>query len=97
MNSPNFANADRYLPLLMSTLQIFITVDIIILLIAAKLIFKDFRSFGKSVYWFMYTNIVSIITRKWDKDFQHSFKMEMFIVVIFLIGLLNFLLYRFIL
>jgi hypothetical protein len=81
----------------MSTLQIFITVDTFILLIAAKLIFKNFKSFGKSLYWFLYPNIVSILTKKWDKDFENSFKMEVFIVVIFLIGLLNFLIFKFIL
>jgi len=81
----------------MSTLQIFISVDIILLLIVAKFIFKDFKSLGKSLYWFLYPNIVSILTKKWDKDFENSFKMEIFIVVIFVIGLLNFLLYKFIL
>lgn len=79
----------------MSTLQIFISVDIIFLLIAAKLIFKYLKSFRKSLYWFFYPNIVSILTKKWDKDFQNSFKMEIFLVVTFIIFGLNALVYKF--
>ena len=79
----------------MSTLQIFILADIIVLLIAAKLIFKNFKSFGKSLYWFIYPNILSIWSKKkWDKDFNNSFKLEMFLLFAFVLFWLSVFLYK---
>lgn len=79
----------------MSSLQIFILVDIILLLIAAKFIFKNFKSFRKSLYWFIYPNFISIWSKKmWDKDFDNSFKMEMFLLFAFILFWLNVFFYK---
>lgn len=80
----------------MSTFQLFLLADILLLLLAARLIFKDLSSFKKSVYWFIYPNILSVWSKKkWNKDFKHSFKMEFFLLVAFILFWLSVFLYRF--
>ena len=60
----------------------------------AKLIFKDIKSFKKSLHFF-YPNIFSMWTKKTrDKDFNNTFKIEILLVVIFIISGLNVLVYK---
>jgi hypothetical protein len=80
----------------MSTFQLFILAYIILLLLAARLIFKDFKSLKKSAYWFIYPNFLSVWSKKkWNKDFTNSFKMEFFLLVAFVLFWLSAFLYRF--
>ena len=79
----------------MSILKIFISVDVVLMLIAAKLIFKDFKTFRKSLYWFIYPNVLTVWTKKtWDKDINNSIKMEMLLLVAFILFGLNILVYK---
>jgi len=80
----------------MSKLQIFLLSDTVILLIAARLIFKNFQTFKKSVYWLMHPNIISILRGKWLRDLHYSFKFEIFLALSAFLIFMNYLLFKYI-
>jgi len=83
------------LPFLMNSLEIFILVYILLILVTAKFIVKYFKSFRKSLYWFLYPSILSIWSKKtWDKDFNNSFKMEIFSLVSFILFWVGIFIYQ---
>ena len=60
----------------------------------AKLIFKDIKSFKKSLHFF-YPNIFSMWSKKTrDIDFNNTFKMGILLIVIFIISGLNGFVYK---
>lgn len=70
--------------------QCLILINGIILFIIAKLLFKTFSNFFKSVYWFLFPNWLSIWRKEiWEKDFDYSFKMIVFLIFVAVLFGLN--------
>jgi hypothetical protein len=82
----------------MSKLSSFILIDIILVIISGIIVFKDFRTFGRTIYWLMFPNIISIWSKKvLRKDIDNSIRADYFILLsAFLIGL-NYLIFKFLL
>lgn len=67
-----------------------IAANVCILFIIGKFIFKDFKTFFKSLYWFIYPNFISIWNKdKWNKDIHYSTKLSLFILVIIVMAFAN--------
>jgi hypothetical protein len=82
----------------MSKLTAFIIVDLVLVLFAGIVVFKNFKNFGKSLYWLIYPNIISIWSKKrWDKDFNNTFRFELFLLLAAVLIGLNILVFKFLL
>jgi len=80
----------------MTKLETFLLVELVIVFIVGKLCFKDFGTLRKALYWTMFPNFISIWSRKlWDKDFNNSWPMTVFIAIFFIASLLNFLVFKY--
>ena len=69
-----------------------IIIILINLLIAVGLIavvFKSFKIFKKSIYYFVYPDIASIIKKDYDNDFAYTHKLLFILVVLFVLVLVE--------
>ena len=82
----------------MSKLTAFIIVDLVLVLFAGIVVFKNFKNFSKSLYWLIYPNIISIWSKKrWEKDFNNTFHFELFLLLAAVLIGLNILVFKFLL
>jgi len=80
----------------MTELEVFLLVEFAIILIVGRLCFKNFKTLRKAIYWTIFPNFVSIWSKKlWDKDFNNSWPLSVFILVFFIASLLNFLVFKY--
>lgn len=69
-----------------------IIIILINLLIAVGLIsvaFKSFKNFKKSIYYFVYPDIASIIKKDYDNDFAYTHRLLFILVVLFVLVLVE--------
>jgi hypothetical protein len=86
---------ERYMPF-MTKVEVFLLVELAIVLIVARLCFKNFRTLRKAIYWTIFPNIVSMWSKKlWEKDFNNSWPLTVFIVVFSIASLLNILVFKY--
>jgi hypothetical protein len=70
-------------------IAIIILVDIVILLVVGKLIFKRFKNFLRAIYFIFYPNIVSIVENKFHRDTVYTYRLLGFILLIIAIVLIE--------
>ena len=93
--SPPSAILFRYMPF-MTKLEVFLLVELAIVLIVGRLCFKNFKTLRKAIYWTIFPNIVSVWSKKmWDKDFNNSWPLTVFMFVFSIASLLNFLVFKY--
>ena len=74
----------------MSTKTIIILfINLVLAVILAKLIFNTLKNFLRSIYYFLYPNIISILKKDYDNDFNYTHKLLLFIAIIIIILLLE--------
>ena len=68
---------------------LFWSVDAILIVASALICFKNFATFKKALYWYLFPNYISIWSKKlWEKDFENSYPFKMFVLLsIILIGI----------
>ncbi len=68
---------------------IILIADLILALLLIKLIFKTLKNFWRSIYYYLYPNIISILKKDYDNDFNYTHKLLLFIASLILIILLE--------
>ena len=80
----------------MTKIEVFLLVELAIVLIVGRLCFKNFKTLLKAIYWTVFPNIVSVWSKKlWDKDFNNSWPLTVFVFVFSIASLLNFLVFKY--
>jgi hypothetical protein len=80
----------------MSKFAVFMLVNLLLVVGAGIVSFKDFKTLGKSLYWLLYPNIISMWSRKKrSQDFENTFRFEIFLVICVLLIGLNYLLFKY--
>lgn len=63
-------------------------------IVLAMIIFKTFKNFLKGIYYLCLPNIVSIVKKDWDNDFNYTHKMLLWIVLMISIIIIEFVLLK---
>ena len=58
-----------------------IIADVIIAGVLIRILFKNARSFFRSIYFYLYPDILSIIQRKYHRDFAYTHRLLFFILI----------------
>jgi hypothetical protein len=76
----------------------FIIINIVLIVAAGILCFKNLNNLKKSLYWLIFPNLISIWSKKlWDKDFENTFRFELFVVLAASLVGINYLIFKFVL
>ena len=70
-----------------TVLLIIMNITITVVLIA--LVFKSFKNFKKSIYYFLYPDIASIVKKDYNNDFTYTHKLLFVLVVLFVTVLIE--------
>ncbi len=65
---------------------IVILFNLVVPIVLLKLFFKNWAGFKKAIYYFMKPDILSIIQKDYDNDFNYTHRMLFFLIVIGLIA-----------
>lgn len=65
---------------------IVILFNLVVLIVLFKIFFKNFAGLKKTIYYFIKPDILSIIQKDYDKDFNYTHRMLLFLIVIGLIA-----------
>lgn len=77
---------------------LFIVTNIIIIVTAGIVCFKNFRNLRKSLSWLFFPDIIAIWSKKrWTKDFENTFRFEVFILLTAVLIGINYLIFKYIL
>lgn len=68
---------------------IIIIVDLLIGVILAKMIFKTFKNFLRSIYYFFLPNIISIVKKDFQNDFNYSYRLLFLLIILVVIVLME--------
>ncbi len=68
---------------------IILLINLVLALLLIKVIFKTFKNFLRSIYYYLYPNIISILKKDYDNDFNYTHKLLLFIVIIVIIILIE--------
>ena len=80
----------------MTKIEVFLLVELVMGLIVGRLCFKNFKTLRKAIYWTIFPNIVSVwSTKLWDKDFNNSWPLTVFMFVFCIVSLLNILVFKY--
>ena len=71
-------------------LIIILSIDLLIFLLLLKLIFGSIKEIKRCLYYLIKPDILSIIDKDFDKDISYTTKFIFIIVLIFIIGLIEF-------
>jgi hypothetical protein len=75
---------------------IFWLVNAVLIIISGIVCFRSFSNFGKTIYWMIFPNIISLFSKKlWKKDFENTFRFELFFLLSIILVGLNYLIFRF--
>jgi hypothetical protein len=75
---------------------IFWSINLVLMLIAAVICFKNLANLRKTLYWLIFPNFISVFSKKlWAKDFENSFRFELFMVLSAILIGLNYLIFKF--
>lgn len=73
----------------------FVLISLILVLIAGIICFKNLKNLRRSIYWLFYPNIISVWSKKiWGKDFEHTFRFELFIILGAVLVGVNYLIFK---
>ncbi len=76
----------------------FIVISLILVVTSGVLCFKNLKNFRKSLYWLLFPNIISIWSKKiWNRDFENTFRFDLFVFLSVILVGMNYLIFRFIL
>jgi hypothetical protein len=79
-----------------SKVELFWAINVILLFISAFISFRNLSNLRKTIYWLIFPNIISIWSKKlWRKDFENTFRFEVFVVLSAILIGLNFLIFKF--
>lgn len=67
-----------------------ISADLLIFMIVTKIVFGNFKEFKRGLFYLFKPDIVSIIDKTWDKDFNYTHKFLFVVIVMVIIGLIEF-------
>lgn len=82
----------------MSKVNWFILINAAIIIVAGFLCFKNFKNLRKSIFWLLFPNSISMWSRSTrDKDSDNTFRFEIFALIVFIIGGINFLVFKYVL
>lgn len=68
---------------------IIILINLLVAFALIALVFKSFKNFKKSIYYFLYPDIASIIKKDFDNDFAYTHKLLFILVVLFVLVLVE--------
>lgn len=78
----------------MSTkLILLLCANLIILTVCIRLIFKTFRGFLKGIWYFLKPNIVSLLQKDWDNDFNYTHRLLLVGVIMFVVVMIEFIVF----
>jgi len=76
--------------------ELFLWVSLALILISGVIVFNNFGNLRKTFYWLLFPNFISVWIKKlWDKDFENTFRFELFLLLAALLVGLNYLMFRF--
>jgi hypothetical protein len=76
----------------------FIVINIILVIVAGVVCFKNFKNLKKSIYWLLFPNIISVWSKRlWDDDFKNTFRFEVFALLAAALVGINYLIFKLIL
>lgn len=82
----------------MTTQTLFIIVNVLLIIIAGIICFKNFKNLKKSIYWLFFPDIISMWQKKlWNEDFKNTFRFEVFLVLVAALVGINYLVFKFLL
>lgn len=80
----------------MTKLTWFIIINSVLGVTAGMVCFKNFKNLKKFLYWFLFPNLISLWLKKlWDKDFENTFRFEIFIVLAAALVGVNYLIFKY--
>jgi hypothetical protein len=76
----------------------FIIINIVLIGVAGIVCFRNYKNLKNSLYWLVFPNLISIWSMKrWNKDFENTFRFELFAILAAASVGVNYLIFKFIL
>ena len=66
----------------MDKYSLFLLISAVLVILAGVIVLKNFNNLGKSIYWLIYPDIISVWSKKKRrKDREHTFRFGVFILL----------------
>jgi hypothetical protein len=79
-------------------MKLFLLIDLLLIIIAGIVVFKNFNTLKKVIYWLVFPSLISVWFKKLEKEeFKYEFKFELFALLSALLIGINYLVFRYIL
>jgi hypothetical protein len=79
-------------------MKLFLLIDLLLIIIAGIVVFKNFNTLKKVIYWLVFPSLISVWFKKLEKEeFKYEFKFELFAFLSALLIGINYLVFRYIL
>lgn len=79
-------------------MKLFLLIDLLLIIIAGIVVFKNFNTLKKVIYWLVFPSLISVWFKKLEKEeFKYEFKFELFALLSALLIGINYLVSRYIL